>query len=769
MNTGVNVSRFFGANSRDALRQVREAMGPDAMIVSNKAIDGGVEILVLNETAVSAIESVAAQPAAARQAAAQANAAPASGRIGGDVLGAIGSLENRIDGLLWGDSLKRAPISVALYRELIGAGFSTTLARALLERLPEGIDRAAGSAWVRNELVSHLSVIVNDDKLLDGGGVYALVGPTGVGKTTTTAKLAARCVMRHGPDKVALLTTDGYRIGAHEQLLIYGRILGVTVHPVRDTAELARALDDLRNKHIVLIDTIGMSQRDRNVAEQAAMLCGAGRPVQRLLMLNAASQGDTLDEVAHAYRQGADGLLGCIITKLDEASHVGAAIDTAIRHRLPVYYVSNGQKVPENIGAPDGRELVDRAFASAGGKAVFAPSEADFAALWSAVSRSQGEGAAEDSASTASEADRRRRLLQAVATDGAADQARLLEAAMTWVQGDMACQLARPLWEETPSDDRTAGVDATELLLAAVRTTYSAGCDRYVLAVHGRARTPVPTATAGVVGSSLLATDRGVAWAAVAHDLFTTQGVLGSYPGAGARPLSQAPGVLMQRVDWLRSSLPSVPLVHLFDGIAAGLWSALAERPLAWMVRVPGTQRVLWQDGRIAVSALAKLLGFLPAGASPSHGAGAMRWVACTPVALPARNGQPMGFAGGALRLIVSRVLDAEGVLVQQDCAIACLPEVVDEAAAAPWLDWLDHSKVCTRRMAEAAQRLTPSSTGAQGRARHLTASGQVGVAAWRLETAHASPARALLPARGRKAPVDLLLRLYALQEIARP
>lgn len=768
MNAGVNVSRFFGANSRDALRQVREAMGPDAMIVSNKAIDGGVEILVLNETAVTAIESVAALPAAERQAAAQASAAQAPGKIGGDVLGAIGSLENRIDGLLWGDSLKRAPVSVALYRELIGAGFSTTLARALLDRLPEGIDRAAGSAWVRNELVSHLPVIVNDDKLLDGGGVYALVGPTGVGKTTTTAKLAARCVMRHGPDKVALLTTDGYRIGAHEQLLIYGRILGVNVHPVRDTAELTRALDDLRTKHIVLIDTIGMSQRDRNVAEQAAMLCGAGRPVQRLLMLNAASQGDTLDEVAHAYRQGADGLLGCIITKLDEASHVGAAIDTAIRHRLPVHYVSNGQKVPENIGAPDGRELVERAFASAGGKAVFAPSEADFAALWSAVSRSQ-DGAAVEAPPSASDAERRRRLLQAVATDGAADQARLLEVAMGWVQNDMACQLARPLWEDAPGSDGVVGGDVTETLLAAVRAAYSAGCDRYLLAVHGKARAPAPTATAGVVASTLLATDRGAAWAAVAHDLFTTQGVLGSYPGAGARPLSHAPGVLMQRVDWLRSALPSLPIVHLFDGIAGGLWHALAERPLAWMVRCPGTQRVLWQDGRIAVSALAKLLGFLPAGASPAHGAGAMRWVACTPVALPARNGQPMAVAGGALRLIVSRVLDADGLLLQQDCAIACLPELVDEAAAAPWLDWLDHSKACTRRMTEAARRLTPTSTGAQGRARHMLASGQVGVAAWRLETAHGSPARALLPARGRKAPVDLLLRLYALQEIARP
>src|SRR5690606_39150888 len=181
-------------------------------------------------------------------------------------------------------------------------------------------------------------------------GVYALVGPTGAGKTTTIAKLAARCIVREGAGGVAMLTTDTYRIGAHEQLQIYGRLMGVPVYSVRDAGELRRILAEVKDRRIVLIDNVGISQRDRHVAEQAAMLCAAGRPVKRLLVLNASSQGDTLDEVAHAYRHG-DGqdVAGCIITKTDEATHIGAALDTAIRHRLPVHYVSHGQKVPEHL------------------------------------------------------------------------------------------------------------------------------------------------------------------------------------------------------------------------------------------------------------------------------------------------------------------------------------------------------------------------------------------------------------------------------------
>jgi len=229
----------------------------------------------------------------------------------------------------------------------------------LLDTLPKG-DEEQTRAWMRNTLMKRLQVIQSENDLLESGGVFALMGPTGAGKTTTTAKLAARFVVRHGADKLALLTTDSYRIGGHEQLRIYGKILGVTVHAVRDAADLRLALSELRNKHTVLIDTVGMSQRDQAVAEQVEMLCQAGKQIKRLLLLNATSHGDTLDEVVHAYRTR--GLDGCILTKIDEAASLGPALDCAIRHELNVHYLATGQRVPEDLHLANRQYLIHRAF-----------------------------------------------------------------------------------------------------------------------------------------------------------------------------------------------------------------------------------------------------------------------------------------------------------------------------------------------------------------------------------------------------------------------
>jgi flagellar biosynthesis protein FlhF len=166
--------------------------------------------------------------------------------------------------------------------------------------------------------------------------------------------------MRHGPSKLALITTDAYRIGAYEQLRIYGKILGVMVHSVKDEAELKIALSELKNKHTVLIDTVGVSQRDKMVAEQVAMLSSSTVEVKRLLCLNATSTGETLSEVVRAY-QG-NGLSGCILTKIDEAATIGGALDIAIRQKLNIYYVASGQRVPEDLHVANKQYLVDRAF-----------------------------------------------------------------------------------------------------------------------------------------------------------------------------------------------------------------------------------------------------------------------------------------------------------------------------------------------------------------------------------------------------------------------
>ncbi|TYQ13848.1 UNVERIFIED_ORG: flagellar biosynthesis protein FlhF [Zoogloea ramigera] len=476
----MNVKKFTAPTSREALRKVREALGPDAVILSNRQADGMVEILALaNDDAASlampAPHSPMAEPApsldfdaaiaqrsqrldarlephfdeapympprqsqppqqtmqpTARQAqppqqamqplhhhAAQqaqqaqqpprrvvaspssyatktaAAAAPASmpaqprapqldaDQVSAMVASAVasakqsaaaemqdmmseiramrGMMQTQLAEIAWGSTQAREPQKAAVLREMLAAGFSASLARYLIDKLPANRDVADSMRWIKTVLTRNLSAMANEDALIDQGGVFALVGPTGVGKTTSTAKLAARCVMRHGPDKLALITTDAYRIGAHEQLRIYGKILGVMVHSVKDEADLRIALKELRNKHTVLIDTVGVSQRDQMVTEQVSMLQGAGSDVKRLLCLNATATQETLSEVVRAY-QGS-GLAGCIMTKLDEAAAIGNVLDVVIRQKLNLFYVSNGQRVPEDLHLADPAYLIDRAF-----------------------------------------------------------------------------------------------------------------------------------------------------------------------------------------------------------------------------------------------------------------------------------------------------------------------------------------------------------------------------------------------------------------------
>ncbi|VWD23250.1 flagellar biosynthesis regulator FlhF [Burkholderia lata] len=301
-----------------------------------------------------------------------------------------GMMEEQFDSLMWHDRQRRSAVHGALTKHLFAAGFSAQLVRMLVDNMPAGdgaqtFEQAV--EWAQSVLGSNLPVLESEDALMERGGVFALMGPTGVGKTTTTAKLAARCVMRFGASKVALLTTDSYRIGGHEQLRIFGKILGVPVHAVKDAGDLALALSELRNKHIVLIDTIGMSQRDRAVSDQIAMLHGANAPVQRLLLLNATSHGDTLNEVVQAYRSAGEhpDLAGCILTKLDEATHLGGVLDTVIRYKLPIHYVSTGQKVPENLYVASTKFLLKSAFCVPRDGSPFVPQDEDMPTLLSAL------------------------------------------------------------------------------------------------------------------------------------------------------------------------------------------------------------------------------------------------------------------------------------------------------------------------------------------------------------------------------------------------
>lgn len=410
----MNVRKFIAATDRDALRKVKETLGPDAIILSNRGIPGGVEIMAVaardmemivptreyesalprrKESAASpSVESTplrvaapAQQPAPAQPAgyrtarslpprAARSTPAPAAQPLVGSapppaadvvpaaVMEEIRTLrrivEQQLAGFAWGEAARAQPTKTETLRHMLDAGFSPQFARDLLADLPRDLDAGQALAWVKGVAERAMLTINGETDIVDQGGIYALVGPTGVGKTTTTAKLAARCVLRHGARRLALVTTDGYRIGAHEQLRIYGRILGVSVHLARDGKDLRATLRDLQHTHMVLIDTMGMSQRDRMVSEQVAMF--GDSDVKALLLLSATSRGDTLDDVVRAY-SGMD-LAGCVLTKVDEAASLASSLDVIIRQGLRLYYVSNGQRVPEDLHLPNRPYLLHRAF-----------------------------------------------------------------------------------------------------------------------------------------------------------------------------------------------------------------------------------------------------------------------------------------------------------------------------------------------------------------------------------------------------------------------
>lgn len=403
--------KFFAGTSREALRQVREELGPDAVILANRQVAGGVEIMALASTDRSSLmaapgsgAAVHAPGAAALASSSEGGAlqphghapqAPVAESMARSIISEIqimrGMLEEQLAAVAWGDAQRREPGKANTLRALLAAGFSASLARCLMDKLPGGCDREQNLKRAMAALAGNLRTAASDD-IVDRGGVYALVGPTGVGKTTTTAKLAARCVVRHGAAKVVLLTTDSYRIGGHEQLRIYGKLLGVPVRAIKDTEDLQFTLSELRDKHMVLIDTVGMGQRDPLVAEQVAMLCHGNSGVKRLLLLNATGNGNTLDDVVRAY-QG-NGFHGCIVTKVDEAASLGVVLDTVIRHKLVLNYVANGQKVPEDLHLANAAHLLHRAFKPAPGDSPFALQDAEFALVMAgsagAASRATG-------------------------------------------------------------------------------------------------------------------------------------------------------------------------------------------------------------------------------------------------------------------------------------------------------------------------------------------------------------------------------------------
>ena len=405
----MQVKRFFAADMRQAMKLVRDELGADATIIGNRRVAGGVELTAALDYQVPSVPARQANPALeaelrktqSRIASAQAELTtrsqldagkdrqlfgaapapavadsleavlqrqqqkPAAASVDQVALDSMRSelhglrelIEMQMGSMAWGQLQSRRPQQATLWRRLQRMGVPAELSRVLLERVVSIADQR--KAW--RMVLAHLAHSIQTPKQepMEEGGVIALVGPAGMGKTTTLAKLAARYVLKYGAASIALVSMDSYRIGAQEQLKTLGRILGVSVTQVDPGQSLTQALAPLARKRVVLIDTAGLPANDPALRMQLEALASRGVNARNYLVLAATSQAQVLKAAYHSYKRC--GLAGCILSKLDEATSMGEVLGLAIGHRLPVAYLADGPRIPDDVHVPRSHQLVSRA------------------------------------------------------------------------------------------------------------------------------------------------------------------------------------------------------------------------------------------------------------------------------------------------------------------------------------------------------------------------------------------------------------------------
>jgi flagellar biosynthesis protein FlhF len=393
----MKIHRYLAKDMRSALTQVRETMGPDAVILSSGRVGDEVEVVAAIdfESQRATLESDPGQrtPAASitrgparavdfaqpKRASSQlspdltqfgsheddappARAGAASeSSLADEVKGMRRMLEAQLATLTWNDMSRRSPLQAAMLKELARLGLSNELAQSLARKIPADLNFTAARRFALATIAR--TVQVTGDRWLEEGGRVAFAGPAGAGKTTLIAKLAARWVLRHGPRRIALVSADAVRIGAHEQMHMLGRLLGVTAHTVYDIAELPELLAGLAGQRLILIDTAGASPRDPELARRLRLLHqmqgSAGTRLESAIVLPASAQAGTIDEVLNRFALAQP--TAVCITKVDEAVSLGGILSALVRTKLPAAYVSDGQRVPEDLEPARSHSLVARA------------------------------------------------------------------------------------------------------------------------------------------------------------------------------------------------------------------------------------------------------------------------------------------------------------------------------------------------------------------------------------------------------------------------
>jgi flagellar biosynthesis protein FlhF len=429
----MQVKRFFAADMRIAMKMVRDELGADAVIIGNRRVAGGVELTaVLDYPMQSAPAANKPNPALEAElrktqarlanAHAELSAAPrakmqdrqlvdekpaavsipqpaavaeAAAAVDSRAIEAMQSelhglrelIEVQLGSIAWGQEQSRRPQQAGLWRRLQRLGLPAELSRSLLEKVA-GITEPR-QAWRMVLAYLAQAIKVSKTEPLEEGGVIALVGPAGVGKTTTLAKLAARYVLKYGAQNIALVSMDNYRIGAQEQLKTLGRILDVPVLQIDPSQSLSKTLAPLARKRVILIDTAGLPASDPTLRMQLEALSDRGVKSKNYLVLAATSQSQVLKAAWHNYRRC--GLAGCILTKLDEAGSLGDVLGLTISQHLPIAYLADGPRIPDDLHLPRSHQLVSRAVSLQSGEEPSEETMADmFAGLYNSSSRRAG-------------------------------------------------------------------------------------------------------------------------------------------------------------------------------------------------------------------------------------------------------------------------------------------------------------------------------------------------------------------------------------------
>ena len=370
----MKIKKYVSSDMRQALRAIREEQGPDAVILSNRTLPDGVEITVAidyeaeawaGSSTAAALNRTAASPSPSdgvqgfRDLLAQREAGPVAASAAPDAVNAElrtlrRMLETQLAALAWNDLTRRSPIATELLRELTEIGFARDVAARVADALPSGIDFMSARRLAIARLADELAT--TGDRWLDYGGIVAFVGPTGAGKSTAIAKLAARWVMRHGPKDLALIGADPVRVGATDEIGHLGRLLGVATYTVDRLEELPALLQRVSRQRLVLIDTVGLSARDERAAGALRVLRAASPQMEIAITLAASMQTGVVEECLERYRDG--GASSCVVTKLDECASLGGLLSAAIRARVPVSYISEGQRIPDDLRVARALDLV---------------------------------------------------------------------------------------------------------------------------------------------------------------------------------------------------------------------------------------------------------------------------------------------------------------------------------------------------------------------------------------------------------------------------